>query len=287
MAGQKGKKKNRAGEAARLLVMAAALIVLLYSAYRLFDIWHGYHAAGKEYEQLANDFTKPGEGEASPAEDRSEESTGNETDESTAETSGENRLIEDAVPPLTVDWEALRAVNSDIIGWIYVDAQPSVSYPVCRGTDNDYYLHRTFRREELFAGAIFMDYLNSPDFSDPNTIIYGHNMKNGSMFGLLKYLRQQETYDEAPYFWILTPEGNYRYHIYAAMSTPVDSEVYTLFGGRGEEFLAWEKRMQAASDVKNNVELAENDFTVTLSTCTSDSSRRCVVLGKLVSTEHP
>ena len=285
----KKRKKNRAAEIIRLLVMAAALIVLLYSAWRLYDIWHGYRAAGEEYKQLADEFTKPGGGTPSAA-PQPGESSADGPGESAAE-SGENaeepRLIEDAVPPLTVDWEALRAVNSDIIGWIYVDAQPSISYPVCRGTDNDYYLHRTFRREELFAGAIFMDYLNSPDFSDPNTIIYGHNMKNGSMFGLLKYLRQQETYDEAPYFWILTPEGNYRYHIYAAMSTPVDSEVYTLFGSRGEEFLAWEKRMQAASDVKNNVELAENDFTVTLSTCTSDSSRRCVVLGKMVSTEHP
>jgi hypothetical protein len=71
------------------------------------------------------------------------------------------------------------------------------------------------------------------------------------------------------------------------MNTPLDSEVYTFFDGRGETFLDWEKRMQAASDVANDVPLSENDYTVTLSTCTSDSSYRCVVMGKLVSTDHP
>ncbi len=298
MAGQKKRKrKNSIWEVLRILIMLAALIVLFYSAYRLYEIYHGYHAAGEEYSKLADEFTSPvedgtpqgGGSEGSGSQGGSEPKGGESTaeDESTVDEEEETRLIEDAVPPLTVDWNALKAVNSDIIGWIYVDAEPVISYPICQGSDNSYYLHKTFRREDLFAGAIFADYMNSPDFSDPNTIVYGHNMKNGSMFGMLKFLREQATYDSAPYFWILTPEGNYRYHIYAAMSTPLDSEVYTFFEGRGEEFAAWEKRMQAASDVKNDVTFSENDFTVTLSTCTSDSSLRCVVLGKLVSTDHP
>ncbi len=296
MAGQKKRKrKNGFPELIRLLVMVIALIVLLYSAYRLYQIYHGYHAAGEEYSHLAEEFTSPVQ-ESTPQSGGSQESSEPKSGESGTESAPKDessaaeeelRLIEDAAPPLAVDWNALKAVNSDIIGWIYVDAEPVISYPICQGTDNSYYLHKTFRREELFAGAIFADYMNSADFSDPNTIVYGHNMKNGSMFGMLKFLREQETYDSAPHFWILTPEGNYRYRIYAAMSTPLDSEVYTFFEGRGEEFAAWEKRMQAASDVKNDVTFSEDDFTVTLSTCTSDSSYRCVVLGKLVSTDHP
>ena len=112
-------------------------------------------------------------------------------------------------------------------------------------------------------------------------------MKSGSMFGMLKYLRDQGKYDSGPYFWILTPQGNYRYHIYAAFQTAVDSEVYNIFTARGKEFLEWEKRLQAASEVSNSVPLTENDFTVTLSTCTSDSSVRCVVIGKCVSSAKP
>ena len=82
-------------------------------------------------------------------------------------------------------------------------------------------------------------------------------------------------------------KGNYRYHIYAAFQTAVDSEVYNIFTARGKEFLEWEKRLQAASEVSNSVPLTENDFTVTLSTCTSDSSVRCVVIGKCVSSTKP
>ena len=186
-----------------------------------------------------------------------------------------------------VDWDELKSVNSDIVGWIYVEAQSGISYPICQTTDNEYYLHRTFRKEPIFAGAIFEEFCNSPEFSDPNTIVYGHNMKSGSMFGMLKRLKEQSRYDEAPYFWILTPKGNYRYHIYAAFDTPVNSDVYMLFSKQGKEFMEWEQKMQNASEVSNSVPLAEDDFTVTLSTCTSDESIRCVVLGKLVSTARP
>ena len=168
-----------------------------------------------------------------------------------------------------------------------VESPDGISYPICQTTDNEYYLHRTFRKEPIFAGAIFEDFCNSPEFSDPNTIVYGHNMKSGSMFAMLKRLKEQSRYDEAPYFWILTPKGNYRYHIYAAFDTPVNSDVYMLFSKQGKEFMEWEQKMQNASEVSNSVPLAEDDFTVTLSTCTSDESIRCVVLGKLVSTARP
>ncbi|MCR5294563.1 MAG: class B sortase [Lachnospiraceae bacterium] len=292
----KNSRNNDIRELVRLLVILGALCLLLFSAWRLYGIYHGYHAASQEYDGLKDEFTHPGGGDASfagqgdgtsavPREvSGSGENAGGAGGEASPE---EGLLIEDAAPPLSADWASLKAVNSDIVGWIYVDAEPAISYPVCRGEDNDYYLHRTFRREDLFAGSIFMDCMNAADFSDPNTVVYGHNMKNGSMFGMLKYLRLQETYDAAPYFWILTPEGNYRYHVYAAMETPVDSEAYNLFYGKGPGFLSWEKRMQAASEVGNSVPLSETDYTVTLSTCTTADTYRCVVMGKLVSSDRP
>ncbi len=265
----------------RTIILIAAFAVLIYSGYQLFTIFYGYAAADNEYEDIQKEFTKP---VAKP------EDSEPGTEESSAEQpvqTADGRFIEDAEPPLEVDWEELKSVNPDIVGWIYVDAESGISYPVCRTTDNEYYLHRTFRRESLFAGAIFEDFCNSPDFSDPNTIVYGHNMKSGSMFGMLKRLKEQSRYDSAPYFWILTPKGNYRYHIYAAFNAPVNSDVYMLFSKQGKEFLEWETKMQSFSEVSNSVPLAEDDFTVTLSTCTSDESTRCVVLGKLVSTARP
>ena len=262
----------------RTIILIAAFAVLIYSGYQLFTIFHGYAAADNEYEDIQKEFTRPVVKPEGPTPEP-------EAVESPEE--GSTRLIEDAEPPLEVDWDELKSVNSDIVGWIYVEAQSGISYPICQTTDNEYYLHRTFRKEPIFAGAIFEEFCNSPEFSDPNTIVYGHNMKSGSMFGMLKRLKEQSRYDEAPYFWILTPKGNYRYHIYAAFDTPVNSDVYMLFSKQGKEFMEWEQKMQNASEVSNSVPLAEDDFTVTLSTCTSDESVRCVVLGKLVSTARP
>lgn len=199
----------------------------------------------------------------------------------------ERFLIEDAKPPLEVDWKELAQINPDIVGWVFVDGIPEISYPVLQGKDNDTYLHQTFRKQYLYAGSIFMDAGNRRDFADPNTVVYGHNMKDGSMFGKLKNLNEQKQYDAHPFFWILTPEGNYRYHIFSVFTTPVDSDTYTLYSQNGPEFLAWEKKQQEASEVKNDVELMKSDKTVILSTCTSDSEMRCVVIGKCVSTARP
>ena len=202
-------------------------------------------------------------------------------------TPAEKMLIEDAKAPLEVDWKELKEINPEVVGWIYIDGQDNISYPVCRADNNEFYLHQTFRKQYLYAGSIFEDYHNKPDFADPNTIVYGHNMKNGSMFGMLKYMNDQKKYDEHPFFWILTPDGNYRYHIFSIFTTGAESDTYTLYTQNGPEFLAWEEKMQKQSNVKNKVPLSKSDKTVILSTCTSDSSVRCVVIGKCVSSTRP
>ena len=279
---KKAKKGGGFGRLLRILIILIALGVFCYSAYQLYTIFHGYHAAGKEYDELAESFTEAaGDGAGAAGEE-----SGSSAEEAAA-LLPDGELTEDADPPFAVDFESLKKINPDVVGWIYMEALPSINYPVLRGSDNDYYLHHTFKGEDLFAGSIFMEYRNSADFSDPSTIIYGHNMKNQSMFGLLKKLREQETYDSAPYFWLLTPEGDYRYHIYSVYQTPFDSDTYTFFFEGGEEFLAWEEKMKGQSEVENDVALSGRDHTVVLSTCTSDSSVRCVALGKCVSSVRP
>lgn len=279
-------KKEKGGFGViRTIILIIAFAVLFYSGYQLYTIFRGYADADHEYDTIQEEFTRPlGKPEGVSA---APSPSPTPTPEPAQEAADPGRLIEDAEPPIAVDWEELKAVNPDIVGWIYVEAQNNISYPICQTVDNEYYLHRTFRKESLFAGAIFEDFCNSPDFSDPNTLVYGHNMKNGSMFGMLKKMKEQARYDSSPYFWILTPGGNYRYHIYAAFNTPSDSEVYMLFSKQGQEFLEWETKMQQRSEVANSVPLAQDDYSVTLSTCTSDSSVRCVVMGKLVSSQRP
>ena len=283
--GKKKKNRHRAGAAFRLIVLIAALAVFAFSAWKLYGIFHGYHAAAKEYDALQEEFVAvkepAAEAESTVVVPPSIEDLPGETEEEKLLLlPEEGEPVE--IPPLEIDFDELQAINPDIIGWLYVEAIPSISYPILQGEDNDYYLHRTFRREALFPGSIFAECLNSPDFTDPHTIVYGHNMRNGSMFGMLKTMRTQEVYDQSPYFWIFTPGASMRYKIFSAFETSATGDVYVLYSRTGSEFLEWEKRWQEASQVKNEVPLKEHDRVVTLSTCTSNSEMRCVVMGKRV-----
>ena len=132
-----------------------------------------------------------------------------------------------------------------------------------------------------------MDYENSGDFSDCNTLVYGHNMKNGSMFGHLKKFREYDKlYKQDKYFWILTPERNYRYEIITAYTTSVNSDTYTLFKGPGEEFEKYLETIKGYSEIKtDDTDLTIKDRIVTLSTCTGNESTRFVVQGKRVDAE--
>ena len=133
-----------------------------------------------------------------------------ETDEPEAEPSGY----------LQIDFAGLQAVNPDVIAWIDIPGL-SVSYPVVQGEDNSYYLHHLFTGEYNSSGSIFADCHNQPDFTDQNTIIYGHNMKNGSMFGTLSHYQDQVLWEENPYFYLYVPGKVLMPGMWAARLTPM------------------------------------------------------------------
>ena len=122
-----------------------------------------------------------------------------------------------------------------------------------------------------------MDAYNNASFYNYNTIIYGHNMHDGSMFARLKEFSNEATLRQCPYFWILTPNGNYRYHIFSAMETAPLSDVYQLFNTSDEDkALAWAQKMQQKSEVQNKVELRKGDRDVILQTCSPGGQMRSV-----------
>ena len=179
-----------------------------------------------------------------------------------------------------MDFDALKALNPDIIGWIYIGATQT-SYPIVKGQNNDSYIRTTVEGKSNTAGSIFMEEKNSPDFTDPNTIIYGHSMKNGTMFGKLKEFLNADAYSKDPYFWILTPEGSYRYQIFSCYETDARSETYTLFYGLDRSFLDWciKMKKQTITDCKSE-EFSLDDHVVTLSTCAAATGdRRRIVQG--------
>ena len=183
--------------------------------------------------------------------------------------------------PISVDHKALLAGNPDYRGWIYIEALPNISYPIMQSTDNDYYLHRTYERADLFAGSIFLDYQSSGDFTDMNTLVYGHNMKDDSMFGILQSIMDDALYRVSPYFWILTPNGNYKYKMFSMFSTDVYSEAYILHKYPNQAFVDWIGKMKSISMVDmGEMEYDEDSLVVTLSTCISGQGPdRFLILG--------
>lgn len=133
---------------------------------------------------------------------------------------------------LTVDWDALRAVNPDIVAWIYIPDSP-VNYPVVQGQDNQEYLHKAFDGSTGWlasAGTIFLDSNNASDFSDRNSALYGHHMNDGSMFASLSDWQNNDEFNSHRDIYLLTPQGNYRLKTFAMVKTTgTDALVQTTF----------------------------------------------------------
>ena len=106
-------------------------------------------------------------------------------------------------PPISVDFAALKAAYPDVVGWLYCEGTP-INYPVAQGDDNSYYLRRDLDGNYAMAGTLFLDYRCSADFSDENSVIYGHNMNDGSMFAVLPDFSDPEFLLAHPTIWLLT-----------------------------------------------------------------------------------
>lgn len=165
----------------------------------------------------------------------------------------------------SIDWRSLRAVNPDVVAWIKIPGTV-VDYPIVQTKDNQYYLKKGFDGKKNSCGTIFMNTDNRMDFSDDNTVLYGHNMKNGSMFAVLNKYREEAFYKEHKEVWLFTPYWERKYQIISAHKAADGSETYAAeFGDRYAEHVAKEASV-SIYDTGNgyNVDLPM----VTLSTCT-------------------
>lgn len=262
--GKKSKKKKTKKDYILLVVIIACVIAMLFSGFQLFRSYRQYKIASDEYDSIAEQAVKPS----------SEES---DVDESHVKPKGDHTKKK-LKAPIDVDFASLQATNPDLVGWIYVEGLEGVSYPVVKGTTNDEYLHTTFQGTYNFAGTIFIDCQNRSDFEDCNTVIYGHNMKDGSMFGRLRWFETQNAYAVSPYIWILTPDSTMKYEIFSTYETPINSRTYTLFPKPSKDYLKYEGEMKALSAIKtNDVSLTAKSKIITLSTCTGNEGTRYVV----------
>ena len=166
-----------------------------------------------------------------------------------------------------MDLDALRQTNERVLGWIHIP-DSAIDYPLLQVQNNNEYLRRAWDGTPNQAGCIFLECKNSRDFSDFNTLIYGHYMRNGKMFGSLHYYQEQEYRDAHPYIYIVTDESVRRYEVFAAYEADVVSNTYRLYfedDGRKQSVLDY---YLDSSVVESDIVPTVEDHILTLSTCT-------------------
>lgn len=151
--------------------------------------------------------------------------------------SGDGKTGADIAPDSPeVDFEALKRINPQIFAWLYIPGT-GISYPVVKGEDNETYLNRTFQGSQSIVGCLFADFRCQAPSPESNLIIYGHNMKNGSMFGSLRSYRSREFYETHPEIWLYFPDGSlYRCPVTGCFDIPSSYQsLPVLFEGEEKE----------------------------------------------------
>ena len=238
-------KKNKIRRIAEDVIMVCLIAIMLISGWKIYTIIRDYRSSQANYDKIAG-------------ESRDGEFTGD------------------------IDFDALRKINPDVIGWIYYESS-HIDYPIVQGTDNDKYLYTMFDGTPGGFGCLFADAKTDKAFKQFNTIVYGHHMRNGSMFADLKKLQDQEYCREHPRMELVTPEGKFHLEICAFLNQPSDSEIYTtniVDLGERNEYLGLLNNL--ASYTTNEV-MDIRDRLVILSTCVDATGpNRYIVVCKMV-----
>lgn len=240
---------------------AIGIAIVMVAAVGLVVVFLDYNSANRLYERTEENFIII-----------------TSTQENEAEELIVSEAVDDVQVPwyeqITVDFDSLKEINADIVGWIYFENE-AISYPILKGITNDTYINTTYLGKSSRAGSIFMDSNNASDFEDFHSIIYGHNMRNKSMFGKLSaYYRDTDYYSDHRYFRIITPEKVYRYEIIAAKRINADNPIYDLSNVKNydaDEYV--QSFIMNGSILGIGVTACDSDHYITLSTCTSGDER--------------
>ncbi len=252
-------KKGNTGKGAKIAIVIC-LAVFLFALGNILKILWEYHVAKSFYNDTVNSYVIVSDEDDS----FEEEMTADKADE------------EDYSCPILVDFQALCLANGDIIGWIYME-DTVANYPLLQGTNNFYYLDKNYNGEYLASGSIFLDAANQNNLNDKHSIIYGHNMKNHTMFGDLGKFAEEAYLAEHPDVYVLLSDGSwYVYEIFSVYRAELTDGTYTISFNGEQDFakfldITMEKNMFNGLMTELPVP-DEEDYILTLSTCTDDSS---------------
>ncbi len=192
-----------------------------------------------------------------------------------------NNDKEDNNDKYEVEIEQLKKINPDIVAWFYIK-DTNVSYPLLQYTNNEKYLKKTYDNRTSNFGSIFIDFRNSSNLSDRNSIIYGHNTKNGSMFGSLKKYKDYLYLKKHSNIYIVYKDKTFEYEIFSVYTTLVSGPAYINSFSNNDEFENFLTAITSLSIVDTGIKPTVNDKIITLSTCTSRAEdERFVVHARL------
>ena len=265
----------------RYILLGVAVLcigLMVVGAVQVIRIQLNYRQSAALYEELTRYLCFD-----SVREDGNQEGENGENGEEEEDFEETFTLPPDVTLPV-VDFDSLREINSNVVGWIILEGT-QINYPVVHGDTNYQYLHHLFDGTFNPSGSIFVDAYNAPGFREPNTIIYGHHMNDGQMFAALEFYRSQQFFDENPYIFLLTPERDYVIKVFSGfVADPHQSTVSWRYRFRDEDDVAeWLTYTQGRSEVVSNMEVLPSQRFVTLSTCNFDFwDARYVVVGRLM-----
>ena len=291
-----------------LLTLALSISAGVYLIYRAWDYWSADQAYADMEEKAVHKVKAAEQTDRYSGEIMSDDNYGRTsedglddgtagsdcTDEerrkSTYEDDRDRTIDGIAIPEKpAIDWVELSKSGKDIVAWIDIPAL-GIAYPIVQGDDNEFYLHHLPNGEYKNAGSLFMETANSPDLTDINTIIYGHNMDNGSMFGKFRNMTEED-YRTQPFLWLCTKEKDCLYKMISLHISRVDDESYTLFKSSGEVntlnyensiVTGWLQDENQRSYIHMPIPKPTLGRVVTLSTCASLSDERRVLQAVLV-----
>ena len=292
--------KNKAKAIIQRVVIAVLLCVMLFSIAKIVTYFDQKAAADHMQDEIIHDHVTPEdpqpvdpvvpEEDATTDGETTDESTPSEDEEEPADettstpavsqapvSTGGSSVQYDGSDGVNVDFTSLIARYPDVVAYIY-GPDTKIQYPIAYdSTTNDYYLNRDLDGIPNANGSIFIEHLNEPDFSDHNTILYGHHMKSGLMFaGLIKY-KDPSYYSTHPYFYIYTPSQNYRLDLFAGFVCAHDDEVFATSLTQSQL-----QDMAAKSTFQSNIGTPTGNV-VTMCTCSYEfNNARYVVVGELV-----
>ena len=262
------------------LLTVLLLVVMAVSVFHIVKIHMEYKEADTAYEDLQNKYVNTVPDTDEPDETTGGETTGDETEPSASVTDEP----EPEPVKISVDFDALMKENGDIVGWIYCEDTP-INYPVVQGKDNNEYLRADLKGKYLVSGTIFVDYRNGELGQDRNYIIYGHNMKNSTMFGTLVKYKEQSYYEQHPTLTYLTPDGNYTIELVVGLVVSKTDMLYQA-NPDAEEYRSYLDDAVRKSTFNSGIEVTDEDRLVVLSTCSYEyDNARYVVIGRLVAAD--